>query len=76
MYGPVAEDENCSGSLLLITTTSLLLNSDDLSWLMPPVNTSANEVVAKCKCIGKQSISNLIQVVCFLFYFNVIVYIF
>ncbi|XP_034249241.1 serine/threonine-protein kinase 11-interacting protein isoform X2 [Thrips palmi] len=54
------EDENYPGSLLLVTTTSLLLTSDNLHWLMPPEYASANEVAAEC--IGKQSISNLIQV--------------
>lgn len=54
------EDEHYSGSLLLVTTTSILLSSDDFSWLLPPENSSAREV--KAKCLGKQSISNLIQV--------------
>lgn len=54
------EAQNQSGGSLCVTKSSLLLNCDDLTWLMPPEFSSSQKVNAKC--IGKQSISNLIQV--------------
>ncbi|KAK3907885.1 Serine/threonine-protein kinase 11-interacting protein [Frankliniella fusca] len=58
----VARDDgesSFSGCSILVTETSLLVNSDDLSWLMPFDSTPPN---LSLKCIAKQSISNLIEV--------------
>ncbi|XP_026278549.1 serine/threonine-protein kinase 11-interacting protein isoform X2 [Frankliniella occidentalis] len=52
-------EKSSNGCLIVVTETSLLLNSDDLSWLIPADNVPLH---VSLKCIAQQSISNLIQV--------------